>query len=186
MWAAADYEGVMQRLVLAYKQDGCWPAMPVLAAALGAALLASGAHGPVLVVPVPTSAAARRRRGHHHVLGLARRACRDPVVRAAGFRAVSLLGQARVVADQRGLTARDRRRNLADSMVCRSVRPALAGLPCVVVDDVVTTGSTAAEAARVLTASGFPVLAVAALAATRRQPAVPGFAQTLATADDRD
>jgi predicted amidophosphoribosyltransferase len=181
----------MQRLVLAYKQDACWPALRPLVAALTATLLASTetATGmlpePVLIVPVPTSAAARRRRGHHHVLTLCRRAGRDPLVRAAGFRTVSLLRPGRVVADQRGLAASDRQRNLAGSMTCRPVPSRLARLPCVVVDDVVTTGSTATEAARVLSALGFPVLAVVALAATRRQLVVPRFAKTLATAHDR-
>ncbi|MDX6258149.1 MAG: hypothetical protein QOJ11_4483 [Frankiales bacterium] len=183
VWAAAAFAGPMRDLVLAYKQDGCWPSLRPLTTALTDTVLAAtrGRAGPLLLVPVPSSAAARRRRGHHHVLALCRRAGRDRALRAVGVRVVPLLVPQRAVADQRGLTSAERSSNLAGSMRCRPVPRGLAGLPCVVVDDVVTTGSTALEASRALRASGFPVVAVAALAATRRDR----FAQNLATVGDR-
>ena len=173
----------MRDLVLAYKRDGCWPAMRPLGTALTDTILSAtrGRAGPILLVPVPTSAAARRRRGHHHVLALCRRVARGRPLCQAGFRAAPLLVLRRAVADQRGLHADERRRNLEGSMACRSVPGRLAGLPCLIVDDVVTTGSTAAEATRALQAAGFPVLAVVALAATRRDR----FAKNLATVGDR-
>jgi predicted amidophosphoribosyltransferase len=97
----------------------------------------------------------------------------------------ALLVSRRAVADQAGLTAAGRRSNLAGSMACRRVPPRLAGRSCVVVDDVVTTGSTALEATRALRAAGFPVLAVASLAATRRTSHVR-FAKNLLTTADGD
>ena len=186
VWAAAAYGDVMGRLVLAYKQEACWPAMRPLADALVLTVLAAaaGCAEPVLLVPVPTSAAARRRRGHHHVLALCRRSARTPAGRSAGLSVASLLVQRRVVSDQRRLGAQDRRRNLAGSMVCRSPSGRVAGRPCVVVDDVVTTGSTAAEASRALREAGFVVLGVAALAATRRDGSRP-VRQNLDSRPDR-
>lgn len=183
VWTAAAFAGSMRGLVLAYKQDGCWPTMRPLSTALGDTVLAAtrGRAGPVLLVPVPSSAAARRRRGHHHVLSLCRRAARLRLLRSAGVSVAPLLVPRRVVADQRGLQAAARSANLAGSMGCRAVPRRLAGLPCVVVDDVVTTGSTALEATRALRSAGFPVLAVVALAATRRDR----FSQNLATIGDR-
>ncbi|MDX6211870.1 MAG: hypothetical protein QOF82_957, partial [Frankiales bacterium] len=86
VWAAAEFGGPMRDLVLAYKQDGCWPALRPLTTALTDTVLAAtrGRAGPILLVPVPSSAAARRRRGHHHVLALCRRAGRGGDLRAAG------------------------------------------------------------------------------------------------------
>jgi predicted amidophosphoribosyltransferase len=184
VWAAAAYGGPMRGLVLAYKQDACWPALRPLAGALAETVLAAtrGRDGPVLLVPVPSSAAARRRRGHHHVQGLCRRAGRLPALRTTGLLPAPLLVPRRAVVDQRGLDSQDRQRNLAGSMACRPVPRRWAGLPCLVIDDVVTTGSTAAEATRALRAAGFPVLGIAALAATRRDR----FPHYLATAEDRD
>ncbi|MDX6242990.1 MAG: hypothetical protein QOE76_713 [Frankiales bacterium] len=192
VWTAAPFAGPMRDLVLAYKQDGCWPTMLPLSAALSDTVLAAtraragppgpaGPAGPLLLVPVPSSTSARRRRGHHHVLSLCRRAARRPAMRTAGVSVAPLLVPRRVVADQRGLHADARSANLAGSMGCRAVPARLKGLPCVVVDDVVTTGSTALEATRALRGAGFPVVAVVALAATRRDR----FPKNLATPGDR-
>src|SRR4051794_35912618 len=185
VWSAGEYGGALRDLVLAYKEHACWPALRPLSPALADTLLAVRAElargDPLLVVPVPSSPAARRRRGHQHVLALCRRACHLPAMRGAGLAPVGLLATTRQVADQAGLTADARRRNLAGSMSCGRVPPRLAGRPCIVVDDVVTTGSTAREATRALQAAGFPVLAVACLAATRRTSG-DRFAENLASA----
>ena len=189
MWSAGDYGGALRDLVLAYKEHACWPALRPLSVALADTLLAVRgglARGDlVLMVPVPSSPAARRRRGHQHVLALCRRAAHLPLLREAAVTPAALLATTRQVADQAGLTADARRRNLAGSMVCRRVPPRLAGLPCIVVDDVVTTGSTTVEATRALEAAGFPVVGVACLAATRRTSA-DRFGQNLASAADGD
>lgn len=175
VWTADVYEGAMRSLVLAYKQNGCWPAVPPLVRALTVTSEAAiadraGTLGPrLLVVPVPSSAAARRRRGHHHVVALARRMARMGPVSGMEPTAVPLLRLRKTVADQRTLHADERRANLAGSMSCRPVPPSLAGLPCIVVDDVVTTGSTAAEAVRALRDAGLQTLAVVALAGTARR-----------------
>jgi predicted amidophosphoribosyltransferase len=187
VWSAGDYGGALRKLVLAYKEHACWPALRPLSTALADTLLsvrAEVARGdPVLMVPVPSSPAARRQRGHQHVLALCRRTAHLPVLGAGGVTPAALLVTTRQVADQAGLTADARRRNLAGSMVCRRVPPRLAGRACIVVDDVVTTGSTALEATRALRAAGFPVLGVACLAATRRTSG-DRFAQNLASAAD--
>jgi predicted amidophosphoribosyltransferase len=189
VWSAGEYAGAMRDLVLAYKEHACWPALRPLATALADTLLAVRAEDargdPPLMVPVPSSPAARRRRGHQHVLALCRRTGHLPALREAGMAPAGLLATTRQVADQAGLTADARRRNLAGSMICRRVPPRLAGRPCVVVDDVVTTGSTALEATRALESAGFPVVAVACLAATRRTSG-DRFSENLASAADAD
>jgi predicted amidophosphoribosyltransferase len=83
-------------------------------------------------------------------------------------RLADALTHARRVADQAGLGAPDRMANLAGAL--RVGRPAgVAGRRVVLVDDVVTTGVTLAEAARALRAAGAEVPAAAVIAATARR-----------------
>ena len=74
--------------------------------------------------------------------------------------------------DQAGLTAPERAANLTGSMWCPTARlRRWAGFRArvVVCDDVLTTGATAREAQRALTASGLVVEGIATVAATRRR-----------------
>lgn len=162
--AAAAYDGVVRALLLAHKEHG----RVGLAGPLGRALAAAAApHGPgVVVVPVPSSRAAVRARGHDHARRLASGAARE-----LGVRSAALLVPVRAVADQSGLDAASRAGNLAGALAARRD---LTGVEVLVVDDVVTTGATLAEAARALTAAGARVRGAAVVAATPRRRRQPG------------
>ncbi len=157
--AAGAYDGVVRSLLLAHKERG----RLALAGPLGAALAGAVAvHGPCAVlVPVPSSPASVRARGHDHARRLAAAAGRRLGVPAAG-----VLVQARPVHDQAGLDAGERRANLQGAL--RS-RRRLDGVDVVVVDDVVTTGATLAEAARALSAAGARIRGASVVAATPRR-----------------
>lgn len=72
------------------------------------------------------------------------------------------------VADSAGLSTAARAANLAHRM--RAARPPGRGpLGAVIVDDIVTTGTTLAEAERALTEAGWQVLGAAVVGATRRR-----------------
>lgn len=154
--AAAAYDGVVRSLLLAHKERG----RLALAGPLGRALAGAAAvHGPgAVLVPVPSSRASVRARGHDHARRLAAVAGRR-----LGVRTAPVLVQARHVDDQAGLDATARSANLAGALVARR---RLDGLDVVVVDDVVTTGATLAEAARALSAAGASVRGAAVVAAT--------------------
>lgn len=159
--AAASYDGAVRAALLAHKERGRLGLARPLGTALAAAVRELGPPPRVLLVPVPSSPAAVRERGQDHARRLARAAARG----VPGATARPLLMPGRALADQSGLSAAGRAANLAGAMrVRRSVR----GLPVVVVDDVVTTGATLAEAARALQVAGAEVHGCAVVGATAR------------------
>jgi predicted amidophosphoribosyltransferase len=161
--AGGSYDGPLRTALLGYKERGRRDLAAPLATILAAALDRLAVPEAVLV-PVPSSPAARRERGGDHVARLARRV--GPTT--------SLLRLTRSVRDSAGLDSSARAVNLHRAMQARaSPRPAPL---VVVVDDIVTTGATLAEAARALRAAGWPVAGAAVVAATRlrRRAGEPG------------
>ena len=137
-----------------------------LAAAGELARRAAGRAGepPDLVVPVPLHPRRLRRRGFNPAGLLA-----GAIARGAGLRlAAALLERRRDTPSQTGLSAAARRRNVAGCMRARRAVPERIWL----VDDVLTTGATAREAARALRAAG--ARSVLALAAARTPLHSPG------------
>jgi predicted amidophosphoribosyltransferase len=176
--AAGAYDGPVRSVVNAFKERGraelARPLGAALALAVAAVVVAvPEGRGPVLLVPVPSSRAALRTRGRDHVRELAARAAAE--LQAVGVPAAEarLLGRRGRVRDSAGLSAAQRRANLAGSFVRdRSVPPPPAGALLVVVDDVVTSGATLTEAA-------------AALASTRRAGDAPVLAAVVAATPGR-
>jgi predicted amidophosphoribosyltransferase len=120
-----------------------------------------------------------RERGYDHAHRLAAAAARELRRRGASARPGRLLVPTRVVADQAGLGSAARAVNLAGAM------RATPGAPCrvVLLDDVMTTGSTLVEAARALREHGHAVLGAAVLGATTRRNS-PGRGSPLHPARD--
>jgi predicted amidophosphoribosyltransferase len=172
-WCVADYADAVRSVLLAHKEQGRYGLADPLGRALGAAVLAAagGTRGPawVWLVPVPSRAAVVRGRGHDPVLRMARVAAGHARRRGLHVRVQPCLRVTRAVLDQSGLDARRRRANLAGALqVGTGHAGVLAERPVVVADDILTTGSTAAEACRALRACGARVLGVATVAATSR------------------
>ncbi|PVC70755.1 phosphoribosyltransferase [Streptomyces sp. CS081A] len=168
--AAAPYTGAVREVLLAHKERGALglagPLGDALAGAVEAAAeaVAGAGGGPLLLVPVPSSRRSVRARGHDPTRRIAlaaaarlRRAGRDA-------RVAPVLRQRRYVADQAGLGARGRLANLSRALevvpggarllaAARAGGAAETGNPAgtvVLVDDLMTTGASLAEAARAL------------------------------------
>lgn len=112
-----------------------------------------------LLVPVPLHCRRLATRGYNQALEIAR-----PVSEALGLElAPRLCERVRATAEQTGLTALERRRNLRDAFLASR---ATAGARVAVLDDVITTGSTAAAIAKAFRAAGAAHVEVWAVART--------------------
>ncbi|MFD0528513.1 ComF family protein [Kitasatospora arboriphila] len=160
LYAAAPYAGPVRHLLIAHKERGALRLARPLGAALAAAVRsaaeagAPGAPGALLLVPVPSARRAVRARGHDPMLRLARAAARELSRSGRPALAAAALRHVRPVADQAGLSAAERHRNLHGALAVPPRRAALlSGRRLVLVDDLVTTGASLAEAARALRAA---------------------------------
>ncbi|MCM1975409.1 ComF family protein [Streptomyces sp. G1] len=158
--AATAYREAVRAVVLAHKERGALPLAAVLGAALAAAVRAGGAGGAggggVALVPVPSARHRVRARGHDPARRIALAASARLRREGVPARVTPVLRLRRAVADQAGLGAAQRRENLAGALEARPGAGRVTGWAAriVIVDDLVTTGSTLVEAARALRAAG--------------------------------
>lgn len=171
VFSGLDYDGVARAAVLALKEQQRTDVARHLAPALAAAVVAAAglagdvrvaggggvAGGDVQLVAVPGTRAAYRRRGYDPV---------HLVLRRAGLGSRRVFGSARPHRVQKSLGADARAANLAGAF---RLRRGVGGIRVVLVDDVVTSGATLLEAARVLRAGGAEVVAAATVASTPRR-----------------
>lgn len=158
--AAATYSGVLRRILLAGKDLGRADALrslaPVLAhVVIETATAVAGTAGPVELAWVPSTGPALRRRGFDPVLVM---------LRAAGMPGSRVLIASRGV-QQKALGREDR-----IALAAGRLRPtgSLHGRRFVLVDDVVTTGSTVRAAVAALRLGGGDVFAVCCLGTVDR------------------
>ncbi|MEU3335321.1 ComF family protein [Streptomyces sp. NPDC006668] len=112
---------------------------------------------PLLLVPVPSARRAVRARGHDPARRIALAAAGELRRGGVPARVVAVLRQRRAVADQAGLNSRQRLENLAGALgVVSGGGRLLRGGRVVLVDDLMTTGASLAEAARAVRAAAEP------------------------------
>lgn len=175
-WTTAPYRDATRELILAFKEREQYVLARVLAGPLVAGSLTAvpESNRRITLVPAPSSRQAVRDRGEDVVALLARSAARELRRARRPAAVVPALLQRTRVADSAGLTAAARRRNLDGVLAVRRgarerLRRAAQLGPVIVVDDLVTTGATLAEAARALREAGVPVSGAVTIAATQRR-----------------
>lgn len=160
--ALGAYEGTLRHAVHRFKFQGQLnldrPLGEMLAEATGGL---RNNLSPQLLVPVPLHPGRLRQRTYNQSLLLARELGRNLGIPVAPH----LLLRRRPTPPQQGLTARVRKNNLQGAF---TLQERLAGERILLVDDVMTTGATAAECTRTLLEGGGGEVAVAVLGRARR------------------
>lgn len=170
--AVGDYQEPLRSLILGWKNRGQYLRSRTLARALEPALdqlLArdrreqpATAPGRPVLVPVPSTTAHRLRRGEDHTALLAGHLAARSGARVRRLGSLHDSGQS-------GKGARDRRRRSGRGAAAPVLGP-VHGPPVVLVDDVVTTGSTLRGLHDRLRGQGDRVIGAVVLAAARRSP----------------
>jgi ComF family protein len=161
-WVPFRYEHPLDLLESRFKFRGDLAAGRVLASLMIEREEVATPPRPDVIIPVPLHVSRLRERGYNQALELAR-----PLARALDIPLAShLLRRVRSTVAQTGLNATMRRRNLRDAFAATdegSLPPHVA-----LIDDVMTTGATVRECARVLRRAGASRVDVWALARAPR------------------
>jgi ComF family protein len=168
--AAGVYREELAQALLSFKRHGQYQLRSSLGRALAGGLRSAlpGTEANCLV-PVPSSNAAFLKRGFSPVHLLLREvSCQLPGPAVQDVLEKTGSGGLQLPGGQKGLDRGGRAKRVRGSMrIRRRGRIKVAGQRCIIVDDVLTTGATLAEAARALHLAGAVVTGAVVLAATR-------------------
>ncbi len=154
--AGVEYDAAVRALVSAWKERGLRSLAALAASIVEEIVPAPSAR---LITFVPPDGDRSLRRGHHPPERLARE-----LARRWALPLVPLLGRTRPLAQQRGLSRTERRRNVRGAFRAGAVRG-----PVLLVDDVYTTGATVSAAATALRAGGATSIEVVTFARAVRR-----------------
>jgi ComF family protein len=162
--AYGPYDGELRELIHLLKYEQVTPAAVILGGLLAAAIAKLEIRQPVLMVPVPLHSSKRRQRRFNQAELIARAALKGIALPGTEL-ATNLLVRQRATVSQIGLTRPQRAENIRGAF--RVQHPErIAGRSVLLVDDVLTTGTTASECGRVLRKAGAEKVWVATVART--------------------
>jgi ComF family protein len=148
---------LISNILIAFKEKGQFALSKTLAGLFSEIIsLLPKFESPVYLVPAPSSPENFARRGFQPALLLATEIAK----KYPEFRVMNSLVFSRKVRDQVGLSGSQRLANLESSM---KLNQSVTGRVCYLVDDVVTTGATATQAARTLLLGGAQVAGILTL-----------------------
>jgi ComF family protein len=165
--AYGAYEGALRDLIHLFKYQGIRPAGKLLGDLLNRAVRSMALPDTLTVIPVPLWAGKRQTRGFNQAEAIAR-----PFMSLQSSSGIqldtSILARTRETASQTGLTRHQRRANVRGAFTV--VKPEkIKGRSILIVDDVMTTGTTAGECARVLRRAGAKEVFVATVARATKE-----------------
>jgi ComF family protein len=163
--ACGAYEAELRELIHLLKYDQVMPAAKFLGRMLAHAIRKLDVPaGPVLVIPVPLHRTKRRQRGFNQAELIARAALLNRVLPKARIMN-NILQRTRPTVSQIALTRAQRAENIRGAFRVKHLNQ-VAGRNVLLVDDVLTTGTTANECARILKKAGAANVWVATVART--------------------
>jgi len=162
--AFGSYDGELRELIHLLKYEQVTPAANVLGGMLAAAIAKLEIAGPVLIVPVPLHSSKQRQRRFNQAELIARAAIKRMAMPGAEL-ATNLLVRQRATVSQIGLTRPQRAENIRGAFRTAHLEQ-IAGRNILLIDDVLTTGTTASECARVLRKAGAKKIWAATVART--------------------
>jgi ComF family protein len=166
--AYGSYESGLRELIHLLKFGGVRPAAAVLGRMLAEAIIALEPELPaesVVVIPVPLHRSKLRQRGFNQAELIARAALKINPRRDRFNLCAGAIVRKRETTSQIGLTRHQRRENLRGAFGVAQAA-AVKGHEVLLVDDVLTTGATVSECARVLLRVGASKVWVATVART--------------------
>jgi ComF family protein len=165
--AYGSYDGALRELIHLLKYNRIRPAANVLGRMLAEVIesLQPGfGDASLIVVPVPLHARRVKQRGFNHSELLASAACK--VLRSPHLHVIpAVLERSKDTVSQTGLTRHQRQENMRGAFTVAAPSD-IRDREVLLVDDVFTTGTTAAECARVLRRAGASKVWVATVART--------------------
>ncbi len=162
VYTYGSYEGALRKLIHLFKYGGVQPLARVFGNWMAIALPREEQFD--LIVPMPLHWLRRWQRRYNQAELLARE-----ISRRWSVPMKSVVKRRKATAPQAGLTNAKRRLNVSGAF---SVKTRLQGLKVLLVDDVLTTGASAAACARALKRAGARRVTVLALARTDRRPSL--------------
>lgn len=156
------YDHNIDDAILYFKKDPCGNSYYAFACGIYEALCRDGIEKePDLIVPIPITKTKMSRRGYNQTELIAKE-----LRFLMNIPYSNVLVKTRDTREQKNLRGKDRADNVKGVFAINDKIPDIAGKTLLVIDDVCTTGSTLAEAAKVLKAAGAGKVYAAAFAKT--------------------
>ena len=156
------YSGSIKGAILHFKHDDCGNSYYAFAVGIYEAVKAKGFDDDIdLIVPIPSSKRSLKKRGYNQTELIAKE-----LRYLIGAPYANVLEKVTETKEQKSLHMNERAANVAGAFGIRKKAPEIKGKTILVIDDVCTTGSTLAEAARTLKAAGAGKVYTAAFAKT--------------------
>lgn len=161
------YDGELRELIHLFKYNGIRPAGALLARLLDQAASQLQLSGELVLIPVPLWSGKRQARGFNQAEAIARAFLRLKPSSSIQLDTSSLV-RTRETASQTGLTRKQRRENVRGAFAVTKGEK-VRGRSILLVDDVMTTGTTVNECARVLLRAGAKEVFVATVARATKE-----------------